>query len=343
MKKIKYFLILLASILLVTYLFFTSEKKAPPNILVFSIENLHFSSPLKSDSMFLALSAFASENHLSLVTKKDKAPVFWIKQIGAIPKSNWDERFKQVGFGMDLLNYRNEGSLKNREYLIEVPNDSKSIPYANILIKKRFSEKNISPFFLLINIHYLTPPLYDADLFDLYDSSPSAPNLLDEYTLNPQMFRNKSFIFSILFDNYRYFRPTSFQSAMISPDIGNRDFTFWQNAYGEFSKDSSGLEDLKLIDELYTKKLDITAKSIIELLNDLKNKGLLQNTLIFLTNSSNTENPKDKFYNQFFSKDLKKEQEIIIISSKKIISQTKLTADNKEAPEKMLLKLIEGR
>jgi hypothetical protein len=234
------------------------KKVYRPNILVFSIENLYLKKPLKDDVFFLNLSKFANQNNLELINKIDKeGPIPWLKKIESWPDDIWIKSgLRQIGLGSDLLTNGKNEKIRNKKYFIQVLNDTKIIPYTNLLIKKKFLEKNTSPFFLLLNFYYLLPPLYDLDLAEAYDAklSVNSRELLRSYSLEPERYKNKSFVFSTLFDDYHFSRLTSFQSAKISSEITQRDFTFWSDSYSEFSGDSTNINDIRLIDELYSIK-----------------------------------------------------------------------------------------
>ena len=325
MKKSLYIYSMLAIVLLITVILYLRPHTLTPNILVFSIENYYLKSSASEEVFLSSLKELAKENKMVVMQVEDQSgAIAWFSKIELWNDEIWQKsRMKKIGLGTDLLASRRLGVAINSDYFIDILNDTKSIAYSHLLIKKRLEEISATPYFLLINYDYLTPPLYDIDLTELYKRhlTSNAQHLLSSYSLEPLNFKSKSFVFSVLFDDYRYQRPTSFQSAAILPTLSKRDDSFWTKSYFEFSNDPALANDLSLINEIYSVKAKFITNSIIEFMRDLQKKHSLNKTLIIISNGSHSDNSKEKFYKKLFLKDLNKTNSYFVLGDQEIVSQ----------------------
>ncbi|MFA6236442.1 MAG: hypothetical protein WC635_03860 [Bacteriovorax sp.] len=349
LKKASPLLFLSAALILIGFFLrnntSTISRKKVPNFLIFSIENLYYENNLNEDSLYAGFSEFARQNNIKIISPADnKLPFEWLNKIDSWPVSTWkNSKLRQIGLGTDLVTFKRGNTFTNYQFFIEVLNEAMAATYVMDIIKRRITEKHADPFFLLVNINYMLPPLYDIGHENLYSNSLPKEHrqLLNSFVFDPENFKDKAFIFSVLFDDYRFSRLTSFQSAMISTDIVTRDSTFWRKAYTEFVQDDENSRDLKLINELYIIKKKETARILLEIISELKRNDSLKDTIVILASGIHSAAPKHKIFNRLFTQDIQQNRRVLIMGRDENISKFKLPADGNYNLDEVLLKYIE--
>jgi len=317
--KKKYLLILILLPVVYFGLDFVSRKvKTRKHFIVVSIENFYVEHRLEHDHFYSALRKFASESNINLrfASPKDQLPLNWKIVSDTWPKKIWRNNVVPIG---------------DPGYLIEIKNDLLDLSTKTTLINKKIAENSQKAFFLLINYQTLNPPFYDVQL-----SENQGANLVKSYIDNPSKYKNKSFLFNMLFDDLKVAKPTSPQSAALNTYTDKTSTNFWFKAYDEEVNSKDALQDAAIIKKLYTERKLLIYKSLQAIITELRIQNELQDTEILILTTLDTQpDDKSRLLEKYFSGYLK-----MLTSNFSLSPKTKPAWKNLGNPSKLNAELL---